>query len=95
MKGKTVMKGDLREIMTARQTGEGQAVGYLRVSTDKQDLENQRVAINAAAAKEGLKVDFVQEVISSRKTDRAIFKTVEGMTAGQTLIVYELSRVGR
>lgn len=82
--------------MKTEKNGEGlSAIGYMRVSTDKQDIENQRAAINAAAAREGIKIDFQEETISSRKTDRAIFKIIENLKAGQGIVVYELSRLGR
>lgn len=72
-----------------------QAVGYIRVSTDKQEVDNQRAAINAAAASEGMKVIFTEEQISSRKEDRQIYKVIESLKTGDTLIVYELSRLAR
>lgn len=72
-----------------------QAVGYIRVSTDKQEVDNQRAAINEAAASEGLKVIFTEEQISSRKEDRQIYKVIESLKPGDTLIVYELSRLAR
>lgn len=72
-----------------------QAVGYIRVSTDKQEVESQRAAINEAAASEGLKVVFTEEQISSRKEDRQIYKVIENLRPGETLIVYELSRLAR
>ena len=72
-----------------------QAVGYIRVSTDKQEVDNQRAAINAAAASEGMKVVFTEEQISSRKEDRQIYKVIESLKANDTLIVYELSRLAR
>lgn len=72
-----------------------QAVGYIRVSTDKQEVEGQRAAINAAAASEGMKVIFTEEQISSRKEDRQIYKVIENLRPDETLIVYELSRLAR
>lgn len=72
-----------------------QAVGYIRVSTDKQETDAQRGAINEAAAKEGLKVSFVEETISSRKAERKVYEVVNGLKAGETLIVYEVSRLAR
>lgn len=73
-----------------------QAIGYVRVSTGGQDVEAQRAAINAAAAKEGVKVrGFTEETISSRKTDRRIYTVVNELQEGDILIVYELSRLAR
>jgi len=72
------------------------AIGYIRVSTDKQDGAAQRAAICEAAALEGLKVRlFEEEVVSSRATDRKVFDLVRSLQAGETVIVYELSRLGR
>ena len=71
------------------------AVGYLRVSTDKQDLRNQRGAINAAAAAEGYRVRFVEETVSSRKDERQVQAVVEALEPGQVLMVVELSRLAR
>ena len=73
-----------------------QAIGYVRVSTSEQEVEAQKAAINAAAAREGVKVSrFVEEVISSRKAERKIYEVVHGLKEGETLIVYELSRLAR
>ncbi len=73
-----------------------QAIGYVRVSTSEQEVEAQKAAINAAAAREGVKVSrFEEEVISSRKAERKIYEVVHGLKEGETLIVYELSRLAR
>jgi putative DNA-invertase from lambdoid prophage Rac len=70
--------------------------GYMRVSTDKQDAENQRGAILEYANKHGLvKVEFISEIISTRKSDRQIFKLIEALKPGDQLIIFELSRLGR
>lgn len=70
--------------------------GYMRVSTDKQDAENQRVAILEYAHKHDLnQIEFISETISSRKTDRAIFQLIARLAAGDNLIIFELSRLGR
>ena len=71
------------------------AVGYIRISTGKQDYENQRSAINAAAAGEGLKVRFVEDTVSSRKAERKIYEVVDNLREGETLIAYEPSRLAR
>lgn len=71
-------------------------VGYVRVSTDKQDTDNQKGEIDRWCRNNGLKWDtIVSETISSRKTDRKIFDTIQGMNGGDVLIVTELSRIGR
>lgn len=71
---------------------------YIRVSTSSQDLESQRLAILSYAQREKIIIDSFQEiVISSRKRDQKdhfdiVINTLE---AGDTLIVSELSRIGR
>ena len=71
------------------------AIGYCRVSTDKQDLEAQKQAINEVAGREGYKIEWVTETISSRKKEREIYKLLETIEEGTTLIAYESSRVAR
>lgn len=71
---------------------------YLRVSTDGQDLNNQRYAILDYADRLGLRVDTWMEVkMSSRRTpkERRIDDLVDSMKPGDTIIVSELSRLGR
>jgi DNA invertase Pin-like site-specific DNA recombinase len=70
--------------------------GYIRISTDKQDIENQRHKINEYAAKNGIKIDqWTEETISSKKEDRAIFKLISDLKPSDLIIVTELSRLGR
>ena len=70
--------------------------GYMRVSTDKQDVDNQRGVILDYANKHGLqKVEFISEVISTRKSDRAIFQLIDKLLPNDNLIIFELSRLGR
>jgi DNA invertase Pin-like site-specific DNA recombinase len=70
--------------------------GYMRVSTDKQDAENQRGAILDYANKHGLTgLEFISEIISSRKADREIFQLIARLAPGDNLIIFELSRLGR
>jgi DNA invertase Pin-like site-specific DNA recombinase len=73
-------------------------IGYIRVSTDKQDLDKQHHLLLDYAQKQGLRIDeFIQVEISSRKNakERRIEELVEKLEAGDTLIVAELSRLGR
>lgn len=75
---------------------EKRVVGYVRVSTDKQDWERQKSDINNFAQKNKMLVnEFVNEVISSRKKDREIFSLIDNLKSGDILIVTELSRLGR
>lgn len=71
---------------------------YLRVSTDKQDAENQRQAIKEYCAQEGMKVDDeIAVTMSSRKStkDRRIEELLNRLKRDDYLIVSELSRIGR
>lgn len=73
-------------------------VAYVRVSTDKQDLENQRLEIAKYAERRKIEIDQWCEVeISSRKTaaDRQIDDLVKMLRRGDCLIVSELSRLAR
>lgn len=75
-----------------------QAVGYIRVSTDKQEYEAQRAAINEAAAKEGYKVvTYIEETVSSKEhyTKRKINQMIQELEAGTVVITYEASRLAR
>ncbi|SRR5581483_7646542 len=76
----------------------GKIIAYIRTSTDKQDLNNQKLEILEYARKKELKVDeFVEITISSRKTtkQRRIDEMLERLGDSDTLIVTELSRLGR
>ena len=76
----------------------GKTIAYLRASTDKQDLNNQKLEILEFARRKGLCVDdFVQITMSSRKTlkQRRIDEVLEMLDEADTLIVTELSRLGR
>ena len=74
----------------------GKAVGYIRVSTDRQEADGQREAIRKAVNKAGYdSLHFAEEVISSRKEERQVYQIVKGLQRGETMVVYELSRLGR
>ena len=73
-------------------------IAYIRASTDKQDLNNQKLEILEFARKKELKVDeFVEITMSSRKTtkQRRIDDVLQRLTDSDVLIVTELSRLGR
>lgn len=73
-------------------------IAYIRASTDKQDLNNQKLEIYEYAKKNKLEVDdFIQMTISSRKTtkERRIDEMLSVLDDADTLIVTELSRLGR
>jgi DNA invertase Pin-like site-specific DNA recombinase len=72
--------------------------GYIRVSTNNQNTENQRLAILSYANSKGLKVDnWIEVKASTRKSPmaRKIDELVSRMKSGDILIVSELSRLGR
>jgi len=72
--------------------------GYIRVSTDKQDKTNQTHEILEYANKEKMgNVDFIEETISSKVKfeKRDISNLITMMSEGDTLLVTELSRIGR
>lgn len=73
-------------------------IAYIRASTDKQDLNNQKLEIFEFAKKNKLEVDdFIEMTISSRKTskERRIDEMLSVLNDADTLIVTELSRLGR
>ncbi len=73
-------------------------IAYLRASTDKQDVDNQKLEILEFARQADLKVDqFVRITISSRKStkQRRIDELLQKLVDSDTLIVTELSRLGR
>jgi DNA invertase Pin-like site-specific DNA recombinase len=73
-------------------------IAYIRASTDKQDLNNQKLEILEFARKKELKVDeFVEITMSSRKTtkQRRIDDVLQRLADSDVLMVTELSRLGR
>jgi len=71
---------------------------YIRVSTDKQDLENQKFAILQYANNKKLgNVEFIEEAVSGRISwkNRKLKDLIDSLRAGDNLIVAELSRLGR
>ena len=71
---------------------------YIRVSTDKQDTENQRFEILKYANEKKLgNVEFIEETVSGRKSwkERKIGTLIPELQKGDILIVTELSRLGR
>ncbi len=71
---------------------------YIRVSTDKQDLENQKFAILQYANNKKLgNVEFIEEAVSGRISwkNRKLKDLIDNLQSGDNLIVAELSRLGR
>jgi DNA invertase Pin-like site-specific DNA recombinase len=72
--------------------------GYIRVSTDRQTVENQRFEVNQFCEKNVMVVDrWIEETISGTKTvqERKLGKLLKKMKKGDILICSELSRLGR
>lgn len=72
--------------------------GYSRISTEHQQLSNQRHEIEKFAEDRRIVIDFwVEEVISSRKllSERKLSKVLKKLKKGDILIATELSRLGR
>lgn len=73
-------------------------VGYIRVSTDEQDLSKQKHLLLEYAQQQRLIIDqFIETEVSSRKTqqERRIVELLDLLQAGDHLLVAELSRLGR
>jgi DNA invertase Pin-like site-specific DNA recombinase len=76
----------------------GKIVAYLRASTDKQDLSHQKLELLEFARNKFMKIDsFIEITISSRKTSkqRRIDELLQTLDDADTLVVTELSRLGR
>jgi len=72
--------------------------GYIRVSTDKQTVKNQRYEISQFCEKNLLTVSkWIEEVISGTKKmeERKLGKLIKKMKKDDVLICSELSRLGR
>ena len=72
--------------------------GYIRVSTDKQTVDNQRFEINRFCTTNNLKIDqWIEETISGTKSPekRLLGSLLAEVKAGDLIICSELSRLGR
>ncbi len=72
--------------------------GYIRVSSDKQTVENQRFEINNFCKKKEIKVEgWIEETISGTKAydKRELGKLLKKITKDDIIICAELSRLGR
>ena len=73
-------------------------IGYLRVSTADQDIEKNKSDILKLANEKRLgSVDWVEEKVTGTKNwrKRKLGKVFNSLNAGDTIIVSELSRLGR
>lgn len=72
--------------------------GYVRVSSDKQTVENQRFEINRFAKEQGFSIDgWIEETISGTKNynKRKLGNLLKKVTKNDLIICAELSRLGR
>ncbi len=72
--------------------------GYIRVSTDRQSVENQRFEISRFAKRQNFKIDgWIEETISGTRnyTKRELGKLLEKTNDGDLIVCAELSRLGR
>ena len=73
-------------------------LAYLRVSTESQEVDNQRLAILEYCQRQQIHInEFIEVKISSRRStkERRIDELVDRLDKADTLIVSELSRLGR
>lgn len=71
---------------------------YLRVSTDQQDVDNQRLGVVAYCAAKGLHAPLFVEDTASGKTDwkqRSIGNIIDQAHAGDVIVASEVSRLAR
>ena len=71
---------------------------YLRVSTDQQDVQNQKFGILDYCNKNNLSpIKFIEDTASGKIAwqDRAIGQIMERATNGDLIVVSEISRLGR
>ena len=71
---------------------------YIRVSTDKQTVENQRFEVQKFATEKGVVIDkWIAETVSGTKSarDRKLGPLLKKMKKGDTLLISEISRLGR
>ncbi len=102
-KPKLMRRKSAKSVITKAQATESKLqtqkiIGYLRVSTEEQTLEKYKADILAFANERKLgHVNWVEEKVSGVKTwkKRELAKAVDSLTAGDWLIVPELSRLGR
>jgi len=72
--------------------------GYIRVSTDRQTVENQRYEINRFCEKEGIIIEkWIEETVSGtvKVENRLLGKLLRKMKKDDVIIASELSRLGR
>lgn len=72
--------------------------GYIRVSTDKQTVENQRFEIEKFVGRENIKIDrWIEETVSGTVSveKRKLGLLLRKLKKGDILVASEISRLGR
>ena len=72
--------------------------GYIRVSTDKQTVENQRFEIENFVGRENIRIDrWIEETVSGTVSveKRKLGSLLKRLKKGDVLIASEISRLGR
>ena len=72
--------------------------GYIRVSSDKQTVENQKFEIEKFCKKENLSIDgWISETISGTKnySKRKLGRLLKKVKTGDLIVCSEISRLGR
>lgn len=73
-------------------------IAYLRVSTGKQHLENQKSEIDRYVLNKHLVINrWIEETVSGKtdKNERRLRKLIKNLHSGDTVIVTEISRLSR
>ena len=76
----------------------GKTLGFIRISTDKQEADRQRLIIHELAREKTLQIDdWVEMTLSGRKVpaQKRMAETIERVKEADTIIISELSRFGR
>ena len=84
--------------MKRKRKSNPKTVSYLRVSTIQQDTEKNKKDVRAYANEKNFgKVEFIEEKISGKVPwkERKIKQVIDGLQAGDRLILPEMSRLGR
>ena len=71
------------------------AVAYLKTSQDRQEVQEQKLAILEFAHREGITISRLIEMPAAPAIGKRIEQLFTQVTSGDTLIVSELSRIGR
>lgn len=71
-------------------------IGYARVSTDDQNLDMQRIAIEKYATEQNMELILYVEKISTRKAERTeLNNALKAAAPGDRFVVYKLDRLAR